>query len=175
MFLPTLYAWCVRYLWQRNIFIFVPFFFTYNHMHHILYHLENTRCFRKLSDDLVPDPGYIKAAEATTRKECLKQHKRALARVLPVGLVYGNTSPGDARRIWKTVSREREREARGWCQHIRGDACTCTWLEHVRPLASVRVYEYSFRVCVVCARFFYCYFGMYRKKNASHADDAWGF
>ncbi|CAB1115801.1 unnamed protein product [Ectocarpus sp. CCAP 1310/34] len=58
----------------------------------------------KLSDDLVPDPGHIKAAEATNLEECLSQHKEALAKVLPVGLVYGNTSQDDARRIWKTMT-----------------------------------------------------------------------
>lgn len=34
----------------------------------------------------------------------MAQHKEALQRVMPVGLVYGNASKDDARRIWKTVS-----------------------------------------------------------------------
>lgn len=66
---------------------------------------------RKPTDDLVPDPGSVRAAEATNVEECLAQHKEALKRVLPVGLVYGNASKDDAKRIWKTV--------RGWsrCTH----------------------------------------------------------
>eukprot|EP00752_Nemacystus_decipiens_P005957 g5379.t2 len=58
----------------------------------------------KLSDDLAPDPGGIKAAEATNLEECLAQHKEALQKILPVGLVYGNASKDDARRIWKTMT-----------------------------------------------------------------------
>eukprot|EP00903_Cladosiphon_okamuranus_P013078 g12199.t1 len=58
----------------------------------------------ELSDDLAPDPGGIKAAEATNLEECLAQHKEALQRVMPVGLVYGNASKDDARRIWKTMT-----------------------------------------------------------------------
>lgn len=54
----------------------------------------------------------MRAAEATNLEECLAQHKEALKRVLPVGLVYGNASQGDARRIWKAVS-GRGRHAEG--------------------------------------------------------------
>lgn len=67
---------------------------------------------RKLSDDLAPDPGGIKAAEATNLEECLAQHQEALQKVLPVGLVYGNASKDDAKRIWKTVSETERGEGR---------------------------------------------------------------
>lgn len=48
----------------------------------------------------------MKAAEAATLEGCLSLHKEALSRVLPVGLVYGNASPDDARVIWKKVRAE---------------------------------------------------------------------
>ena len=56
-----------------------------------------------MSNDPFPDPGRMKAAEAVTLESCLSLHKEALSRVLPVGLVYGNASPDDARVIWKKV------------------------------------------------------------------------
>lgn len=50
-----------------------------------------------------PDPGRLKAAEATSLEGCLSLHKDVLSRMIPVGLVYGNASPEDAKMIWKTV------------------------------------------------------------------------
>lgn len=52
-------------------------------------------------DDL--DPGCLKAAEAATLEGCLSLHRKSISRVFPLGLVYGNASPDDTRRIWRMV------------------------------------------------------------------------
>ncbi|CAM9761849.1 unnamed protein product [Ascophyllum nodosum] len=55
--------------------------------------------------DLELDPGHLKASQAATLEGCLSLHREALSRVFPVGLVYGNASPDDARRMWRTVTK----------------------------------------------------------------------
>lgn len=52
------------------------------------------------------DPSRANVAEDVTPEGCLALHKEALSRVMPVGLVYGNASPDDAKRIWKKVMLE---------------------------------------------------------------------
>lgn len=58
---------------------------------------------RMFPRDDVLDPGCLKAAEAATMEGCLSLHRESISRVFPLGLVYGNTSPDDARRIWRMV------------------------------------------------------------------------
>lgn len=74
--------------------------------------------------DDVLDPGFLKAAEAATLEGCLSLHKKSISRVFPLGLVYGNASPDDARRIWKTVRALMGKREKAVCLCLCSRCCT---------------------------------------------------
>lgn len=67
------------------------------------------------------DPGNVKAAAAVTLEGCLSLHKKALSRVMPLGLVYGNASLDDAKKMWKKVRRSAGRGSRVTAGRVKRD------------------------------------------------------